>query len=194
FSPVKLKAITRLPMGTNTKLHVQFKRRLWLEQGSNAATYSDTGYQQSWEDTRAQAGTAGVLLEYNGGHLGASWDAPSFGPASPAAVQRFLKQIEPVYPGIGALFNGKAFFGNWPKDRWHRGSYSYWGLGDCTSFVGIEPVRQGNVHFCGEHCSLEFGGFMNGAVETGESAAHEIVADVKGAAAAAADLRERHAV
>jgi monoamine oxidase len=84
-------------------------------------------------------------------------------------------------PGIGALWNGKAFLDNWTKDRWHRGSYSYWGIGNCTTFVGIEPVRQGNVHFCGEQCSLAFGGFMNGAVETGETVAHEIVQDVKGA-------------
>ncbi len=180
FSAVKMAAITQMPMGTNTKLHVQFKERAWFAHGSNAATYSDTGYQQTWEDTRAQAGTAGVLVDYTGGHLGASFDAPSFGPASPVFVNRFLGQLEPVYPGISKLWNGKAFLDNWTKDRWHRGSYSYWGVGNCTTFVGIEPVRQGNVHFCGEQCSLAFGGFMNGAVETGESVAREITADVKG--------------
>ncbi|MBV8170559.1 MAG: FAD-dependent oxidoreductase [Candidatus Eremiobacteraeota bacterium] len=185
FSPVKIAAISQLPMGTNVKLHVQFKQRAWFAHDSNGATYADTGYQQTWEDTRAQAGSAGVLLEYNGGAMGASWDAPSFGPAAPSFVHRFLKQLEPVYPGIGAQWNGKAFLDNWPKDRWHRGSYSYWGVGNCTSFVGIEPVRQGNVHFCGEQCSLEFGGFMEGAVETGEAAAREVVRDLKGAAAAA---------
>ena len=184
FNSVKLRAIRELPMGTNTKLHAQFTKRAWFAQGSNAATYSDTGYQQTWEDTRAQSGTAGVLVDYLGGIAGASFDAPSFGPAAPALVQRFLKQLEPVLPGVGALWNGKAFLDNWTRDRWHRGSYSYWGVGNCTSFVGIEPVRQGNVHFCGEQCSLEFGGFMEGAVRTGESAAAEIVQDVKGAAAA----------
>ena len=182
FSGVKMKAIDELPMGTNTKLHAQFTQRLWFKQGSNAATYSDTGYQQTWEDTRAQSGTAGVLVDYTGGIIGASFDAPSFGPAAPALVHRFLGQLEPVLPGIGALWNGKAFLDNWTRDRWHRGSYSYWGLGNCTTFVGIEPVRQGNVHFCGEHCSLDFGGFMEGAARTGEAAAAEVVHDVKGAA------------
>jgi monoamine oxidase len=181
FSPVKMTAIKQLPMGTNTKLHVQFKQRAWFARGSNGATYSDTGYQQTWEDTRAQSGVAGVLVDYTGGTLGASFAAPSFAPAAPALVQRFLHQLEPVLPGVGALWNGKAFLDNWTKDRWHRGSYSYWGIGNCTTFVGIEPVRQGNVHFCGEQCSLEFGGFMNGAVETGETVAHEIVQDAKGA-------------
>lgn len=194
FSSVKMKAIDQLPLGTNTKLHAQFTQRAWFKQGSNAATYSDTGYQQTWEDTRAQAGTAGVLVDYTGGIAGASFDAPSFGPAAPALVHRFLKQLEPVLPGVGALWNGKAFLDNWTRDRWHRGSYSYWGIGNCTTFVGIEPVRQGNVHFCGEHCSLEFGGFMEGAVRTGQAAASEVIHATSGARAAATLSVGRHAV
>jgi len=194
FSDLKMRAIRNLPMGTNTKLHAQFTQRAWFKHASNAATYSDTGYQQTWEDTRAQAGTAGVLVDYTGGLVGASFDAPSFGPASPALVQRFLGQFEPILPGIGKLWNGKAFLDNWTRDRWHRGSYSYWGIGNCTSFVGIEPVRQGNVHFCGEHCSLDFGGFMEGAARTGEAAALEVIHSVSGARAASAFSRRRHVV
>ena len=193
FSSVKMKAIAQLPMGTNTKLHVQFKRRVWLDAGGGA-TYSDTGYQQSWEDTRAQSGTAGVLVDYTGGTLGASFDTPSFAPAAPAVVNRFLSQIEPVLPGVRAQWNGKAFIDNWTKDHWHRGSYSYWGLGNCTAFVGIEPVRQGNVHFCGEHTSLQFGGFMNGAVETAEAAAAEVIQATAGAKAATVLHGSRYAV
>ncbi len=177
FSSVKMKAITELPMGTNTKMHVQLKQRVWFAHSSNGATYSDTGYQQTWEDTRDQPGTAGVLVNYTGGIVGASWNTPSFAPAPPALVHAFLSQLEALYPGVGAQWNGKAFVDNWTKDRWHRGSYSYWGLGNCTSFVGIEQVPQGNVHFCGEHTSRDFQGFMNGAVETGEQAAREIIHD-----------------
>jgi monoamine oxidase len=193
FSSVKMKAIEQLPLGTNTKLHAQFTQRSWFKQGSNAATYSDTGYQQTWEDTRAQTGVAGVLVDYTGGITGASFDAPSFGPAAPALVHRFLSQFEPVLPGITKLWNGKAFLDNWTRDRWHRGSYSYWGLGNSTTFVGIEPVRQGNVHFCGEHCSLDFGGFMEGAARTGEAAAAEVIHAIGGAKAAAVQA-SRHAV
>ena len=35
-----------------------------------------------------------------------------------------------------------------------------------------EPI--GNVHFAGEHCSVDFQGFMNGGAETGRLAAAEI--------------------
>ena len=53
FSDRKLQAIAEMGMGTNSKLHVQFRRRHWNELGSNGETYSDRGYQSSWSLKRA---------------------------------------------------------------------------------------------------------------------------------------------
>jgi monoamine oxidase len=52
-------------------------------------------------------------------------------------------------------------------------------VGQYTAFAGIEGRREGNAHFCGEHTSIDFQGYLNGAVETGERAAAEIAADLK---------------
>ena len=46
-------------MGTNSKLHVQFRDRHWRLLGQNGNSYSDTGYQSTWEVTRAQPGASG---------------------------------------------------------------------------------------------------------------------------------------
>jgi monoamine oxidase len=43
----------------------------------------------------------------------------------------------------------------------------------------MEKERQGNCHFCGEHTSQDSQGYLNGAVETGERAAGEILDDLK---------------
>jgi monoamine oxidase len=43
----------------------------------------------------------------------------------------------------------------------------------------VERAREGNCHFAGEHTSIDFQGYLNGAVETGERAAGEIPADLK---------------
>ena len=59
FSKVKKTAIEQLGMGTNSKLHVQFDKRHWNSLGNQGETYADTGYQNTWEVTRAQPGTAG---------------------------------------------------------------------------------------------------------------------------------------
>lgn len=60
-------------------------------------------------------------------------------------------------------------------DPWHRGAYSYWRLGEYTTFSGYEGVQEGNIHFAGEHTDPEEQGFLNGAVTSGERAASEVL-------------------
>lgn len=168
-------AVREQGMGTNSKLHVQFKSRPWRAQGFNGETFSDRGYQNSWEVTRAQSGASGILVNYTGGNVGAS-----FGSGTPESrAQRFLAQAEPVLPGITKAYNGRAAIEFWPGYEWTRGSYSYWKVGQYTKFAGMEGRRQGTCHFAGEHTSVDFQGYLNGAVETGERAASEILADLK---------------
>lgn len=169
FSDLKKIAIAEQGMGTNSKFQLQFNRRLWNTLGSNGDTYSDTGYQVTWEATRAQAGRSGVLVNFSGGLNGLTYNRP---PAQLA--NRLLGQLEPVLPGISAKYNGLAMVDYWPGNRWSRGSYGYWKVGQYTRFVGVEGLREGNAHFCGEHTSLDFQGYLNGAVDTGESVARDI--------------------
>jgi monoamine oxidase len=175
FQPLKLTAIREQGMGTNSKLHVQFSSRFWRPQGANGETYSDRGYQSSWEVSLAQPGKSGILVDYTGGNVGLSFGSGT--PASRAA--QFLAQIEPVLPGATKAWNGKAAIDFWPGYRWTKGSYSYWKVGQYQRFAGIEGRRQGNCLFAGEHTSIDFQGYLNGAVETGQRAAAEILADLK---------------
>jgi monoamine oxidase len=176
FSPRKLTAIREQGMGTNSKLHVQFTSRHWESLGSNGETYADTGYQNTWDVTRAQPGGSGILVDYTGGKIGAS-----FGSGTPSSrAQQFLGQIEPVLPGISARWNGRATVDYWTGYRWTKGSYSYWKVGQYQAFAGVErEIEGGSCHFAGEHTSIDFQGYLNGAVETGERAAGEIAAALK---------------
>ena len=141
---------------------------------ATARRFADTGYQNTWEVTRAQPGASGILVDYTGGTIGAS-----FGSGTPTQrAQKFLTQIEPVLPGLTQQWNGRATVDFWPAYEWTRGSYSYWKVGQYTSFAGIEGRQEGNAHFCGEHTSIDFQGYLNGAVETGERAAGEVIADL----------------
>ena len=176
FSQVKTTAIEQLGMGTDSKLHVQFNDRFWNTLGNQGDTYSDTGYQTTWEVTRAQPGTAGILVDYTGGNIGAS-----FGTGTPAErATKFLSQLEPVLPGISARWNGMATVDYWTGNPWTKGSYSYWKVGQYTKFAGAERQQEGACHFAGEHTSIDFQGYLNGAVESGERATSEILAALKG--------------
>jgi monoamine oxidase len=177
FEPLKVTAIKELGMGTNSKLHVEFKDRFWYGAGNNGNTYADTGYQNTWEVSRAQGGGKGLLVDYTGGNIGAS-----FGSGTPSSrAQQFMSQMQPLFPGMNIAdhWTGRATIDFWTGYQWTKGSYSYWKVGQYTKFSGMEKTRQGNCHFCGEHTSQDFQGYLNGAVETGERVVGEILGDLK---------------
>ena len=175
FSELKMIAIQELAMGSNSKLNLQFNARSWTQLRCNGETYSDRGYQATWEVTRAQPGAAGILVNYTGGQI-----ADTFSTGTPEEhAAEFLAQIEPVLPGLSAQWNGLATVDWWAGNPYSLGSYSYWQVGQYTRFAGVEREPQEGVHFCGEHTSIDAQGYLEGAVETGERAANEIISALR---------------
>ncbi len=91
FNAVKQKAISQLPMGTNSKLQLQFSDRHWYSLDNNGNTYADTGYQTTWDVTRAQPGISGVLVDYTGGNIGASFGSGTPSERATAEILAALK-------------------------------------------------------------------------------------------------------
>jgi len=182
FDALKQTAIAELGRGHNGKLQLQFAQRGWLGAGpwpgkSNGSTYADTGYQASWEVTRAQPGAPGILVEYSGGGVTDGMHTTSpFATAGDPRVQqdvaRGLDQLAPVYPGLS--WNGKATQSLPHRSPLFNASYSYWKVGQYTRFAGYEGVPLGGVYFCGEHTSTDFQGFMEGGAETGKQTAKDL--------------------
>ena len=190
FDDLKRTAITQLGYGKNCKLQLQFDTRYWYGPGQwgigNGNTYSDTGFQNTWEVTRAQDGSTGILVDYTGGGVPlASFKGDASDPKVAARFARtFLSQIEPLFPGISQHWNGRATLDVPLTDPYLLGSYSYWKVGQYTLFSGYEKARQpdpktGRCHFAGEHCSTNFQGYMEGGAEQGVRAANEILSDLK---------------
>jgi len=183
FNTLKQTAITQLGYGKNAKLHLQFDTRFWDQPGpwgiSTGTSFADTGYQNSWDVTRAQNGATGILVDYTGG--GVPLSSFNGNPNDPATVhqlaQTFLDQIEDVYPGLSPHWNGRATLDVPRTNPNLLGSYSHWKVGQYTQFSGYEGVRQARCHFAGEHCSTNFQGFMEGGAEEGSRAANEILSD-----------------
>jgi monoamine oxidase len=187
FDDLKDTAIQTLGRGHNGKLQLQFATRAYLGKGpwpgiSNGASYADTGYQNTWEVTRAQPGTPGILVEYSGGNVtdGMITCAPFATAADPfvlADAVRGLAQLAPVYPGL--TWNGKATQSLPHKSRFFNASYSYWQVGQYTGFSGYEGAPQGGVYFCGEHTSQDYQGYMEGGASTGEDTALALAKAIK---------------
>jgi monoamine oxidase len=182
FSGLKHQAIAQQGRGRNGKLHLQFAERDWLGAGpwpgiSNGSSYADTGYQVGWEATRAQGGKPGILVFYSGG---SATDAASTNQAFATAKNGGVRadaavaqsQIAAVYPGLS--WNGKATQSLPHKSPLFNSSYSFYKVGQYTTFGGYEGARQGGVLFCGEHTSIDFQGFMEGAASEGRRAGRQV--------------------
>jgi monoamine oxidase len=189
FDSLKQTAITQLGYGTNSKLQLQFDTRYWNGTGawpgiSDGNIYTDVGFQNTWDVTRGQPGATGIVVDYTGGKVGASYQPNSpYATTSDPLIQQyanaFVKQLEEVWPGARQHYTGTATLSYPTGDPNLLGSYSCWLVGQYTLFSGYEGVRQGKIHFAGEHCSINFQGFMEGGAEEGARAANEILTDYK---------------
>ncbi|MGC1380392.1 MAG: NAD(P)/FAD-dependent oxidoreductase [Candidatus Baltobacteraceae bacterium] len=173
LSPLKRIAINTLELGTNAKLHMQFKRRIWNAEHYDGSSYVQFPYDESWDVSAAQAGDYGILVGFPGGSRGVL-PAPAHGPAPKSIADAYVRELDRIYPGIAKLYTGVAYLDEWAHDPWHHGAYSYYRVGQYTKFAGIEPIPEGNVFFAGEQTSYNDMGYINGAVISGERAARQI--------------------
>lgn len=175
FKPLKVAAIKELGMGSNAKLHFQFKKRFWDGFNCNGTTFTNQrNFQSTFESSRAQPGECGVLIHFSGGKNVEYIKQNGFGNHTKA----FLADLENMFPGCSDYFNGNRTLDLWSTYKWTKGSYSYRKVGQFTKFAGVEKEREGQCHFAGEHTSIHFSSYMNGAVESGLRAANEIIEDL----------------
>jgi monoamine oxidase len=174
----KKRVIRELTYGMNAKSMWGWKSRAWRDAlipghdaFSNGAVVSSQGYQQVWETSRGQKGSAGILTNFMGGNTAAHYNQ------SKANDAAFLAEITTTFPQLKGLHDGNRAVMNWPKMKWTLGSYSATGVGQYTWMydAAAESAMDGALLFAGEHTSMESGGFMNGGVDSGERAAKELL-------------------
>jgi monoamine oxidase len=78
-----------------------------------------------------------------------------------------------LYPGIRSQCERDRFM-NWPADPWTKASYSCPGPGEITTLGPVLHQGVGRLHFAGEHTSYSFGGYMEGALQSGVRVARHL--------------------
>jgi monoamine oxidase len=171
---MKRKAIDELGYGTNAKLITGFSRRVWEESDSTGYTFTDLEFQCCWETSRGQPGAHAILTNFAGGDRGRHLDE---GELQDRAAS-FVSQVDRIYPGAAEAFTKKAVRQHWPSSPFVLGSYTCYKPGQYTTLADSVATPVGNLFFAGEHTSAEFNGYMEGAAESGDRAAKEILAQI----------------
>lgn len=147
-------AVREAQYGSATKTLLQYRRRIWRDQGFDGDTLTDLPLGTTWEATDGQPGRPGVLLGYTVGRRISSGAAAA--------------QLDRIYPGSRPLLT-RAVTAPWPY------SYTAYAPGQMTRFAAAVRRPHGRVHFAGEHTD-RFASYMEGAVRSGHRAAREVAA------------------
>jgi monoamine oxidase len=168
FSSQKTRAIQALPYFPATRFLFQSRRRFWESSGSSGSARTDQPA-EIWDCTYDLPGTRGVLGATAGGEIGRGLSGMSRG----QAVKYGAELVGKTFPDLRAnLENGIVY--RWALDPWSRGAFAVFHPGQMTSIMPEVFVPEGRVHFAGEHTS-SWMGWMEGALESGERAAGEIL-------------------
>ena len=163
-------AVRSLHYGAATKSSLQLRPTPWRRRSKQRAFGTPLPIGAVWDANEEQRGKSGILtLMAGGGASGATRNILAHG--GPAAL---LKEVDWLGVENAELLGFDST--SWELDRWARGGYAVFDR-------DYDPVlRQwlarpfGRVFFAGEHTSIEWQGYMNGAVETGLRAAAELEA------------------
>lgn len=174
--PERLRLIAGLTMGAGAKLLLPLRERPAAFSGWDGHLDAAAPALFSWDTALAQPGTAGLLTAYFGGRAARELPAAgAHGPAPGSVVEPLLERLELVAPGVRRAYAGGAWLDAWPRDRWVQGSYAAYRPGEVTRWWGLAGRPHEGLHFAGEHTSLRAQGYLEGAVESGERTAREIL-------------------
>jgi monoamine oxidase len=162
-------AIARLRYGHATRLVLQFARRFWRVPGRPSAFGSDQPTGAVWDGNEQEKGPAAILSFLAGGGASAALQSilRAEGPDGVARKVAWLGTPAPVLVSRSV---------SWEDDPWARGGYAFFDPGFDPDLRDWLARPAGRIVFAGEHTSIRWQGYMNGAVESGQRAAAEIAA------------------
>jgi len=163
-------AIVRLKYGRATRTLLQFSRRFWRAPNRPRAFGSPLPFGAVWDANEEQRGRGGILSLLAGG--GAS-DATQAIVAKHGA-RGLTESLDWLGSRNAELTTSRQIV--WEQDPYARGGYAYFDPAFDPSLRAWLARPFGRLFFAGEHTSIKWQGYMNGAVESGRRAAAEVAA------------------
>ena len=161
--------VHEISYGAVTKVMIQYRTRFWNDKNWNGRLTTDAPIVYTWHATSHIDSEDGIITAYTGGEPGAKLAALSDEERTRLAVA----EIEKVFPGSSDLIEHTATVA-WPNEPFTRGSYMALAPGEVTAHWHTLFEPAGRLFFAGEHATV-YQGYMEGAVESGQRVAANII-------------------
>jgi monoamine oxidase len=162
----------RMPIGSLIKTIAVYDKPFWRDEGLNGQVTSDLGPVKAMFDASPASGTPGVLLGFVDGE-----DARLLSDQPPAERQKQALQSYVRYFGPAAAkpkqYNDQA----WDREIYTGGCpVGMMPPGVMTSYGRSLRPAVGRIHWAGTETATVWNGYMDGAVQSGQRAAADVLA------------------
>jgi len=167
-----LQYFQRQPSGSTVKVQAVYDTPFWRHIGLSGSVVSNTGPIEITYDNSPPGGEPGVLVGFAEGNKGRHLFALSEAERRVEVLENFAQ-----YFGPRAAKPTHYLDMVWAHEPYSGGAYgSFNPPGVITSLGAAVNGPMGNIRFAGADYSPTWPGYMEGAIRSGESAAHESIA------------------
>ena len=161
--------VNEISYGAVTKVMIQYRKRFWNEIDWNGRMGSDLPIGYTWHATSHLESDDGILTVYTGGEPGTKLSELS----DEERIRVAVEEIGKLFPGTSDLIEHTTTVA-WINEPFTCASYMALAPGDVLKHWKTLFEPAGRLFFAGEHATA-IQGFMEGAVESGQRAAVNII-------------------
>jgi len=161
----------RVPMGTVIKVQCLYTQPFWRDEGYSGQVTCDEGAVRITFDNSPANGTSGVLMGFIEGDEGRAWGRRTREERETEVIACFVR-----YFGEQAAHPIEYAEQNWAEEEYSRGCYAgFMAPGVWSSYGEALSQPIGRLHWAGTETAVLWNGYMDGAIQSGERAAEEVL-------------------
>jgi monoamine oxidase len=161
----------KAPQGSVIKVNVLYDSPFWREEGLNGQAFGDRGPIRFTFDNSPPDGSSGVLVCFFEGAEARTYTRLSSDERRAAVLDSLAG-----YFGPRAASPVDWVELDWSAEEWTRGCYgAHFGPGVWTQFGPALSEPIGRLHWAGTETASVWAGYMDGAIQSGERAAAEVL-------------------
>jgi monoamine oxidase len=164
----------RVLMGRAISATLCFDYPFWRENGKSGVLISSDGPATMVHDVSSATGSEGALACLISGNDATHWGAQ---PKS-ERLRALVTQLQPWFGDEITAYRG-LIERDWNAERWSRGAAGFMPNGTAP-YVQSLSLPIGRLHFAGGETATHWTNTIEGAIESGERAAAEVIAELMG--------------